>query len=323
MGSNQKYNASADGGAPASDAWWQSVLTEVENLYSQDSETTSNKAPTPLAASEKPAQEMVDWEKAQSLYQQDQVIDLVVTGHNRGGLLVQGQGILGFVPLSHLVKLTRGCADREENPALEAYTGQRLRLKIIECERERGRVVFSERAALSDPGRRNELLESLREGDCLLGRITTITNFGAFVDLGGIEGLIHISELSWGRVCHPHDVVEQDQELEVSVLQIDRERSRVALSLKRLQPNPWDNAHVRYSRGQVTNAVITSVVSFGAFARLDDGLDGLIHISELRNDGQPAKDMKDLLKEGQQVQVCILNIDPQRQRLGLGLHASY
>ena len=162
-------------------------------------------------------------------------------------------------------------------------------------------------------------MNGLKEGDCIIGRITTITDFGAFVELGGIEGLIHISELSWGRVCHPKDVVSPGQEVEVCVVQIDRERSRVALSLKRLLSNPWDTINTRYQPGQVAEAVITNLVSFGAFARLEDGLDGLIHVSELQGNGDNIRP-SEIFSEGQRVKVRILHIDSDRQRLGLSLY---
>jgi small subunit ribosomal protein S1 len=244
-----------------------------------------------------------------------------VTGHNRGGLLVENKDLLGFVPISHLVQISRKCDENKGfQKELDDYHGKTIRLKVIECDPNRGRVVFSERAAQTDTGSRIQLLDDLDEGDCVHGSITTITDFGAFVDLGGIEGLIHISELSWGRVRHPRDVVSEGQQIEVCVIQIDRDRSRVALSLKRMLPNPWDIAETQYQQGQIVEAVITSIVSFGAFARLNSGLDGLIHASELGNNGSEGAKPNDILHEGQHVQVCILHIDSKRQRLGLSLN---
>ena len=327
MVNNNDDKNNMGGPPPVDDSWWMAVLEDVEDSF----------APT-LKPNTKPEQKLekvfipvenaasdsveLDWGWAEQLYGQDQVVDLEVTGYNRGGILVANARLQGFVPVSHLVEISRKCDDENSlQDALEAYMGKSLHLKVIECDPERGRVVFSERAAQTDSGRRIQLLDDLKEGDCIHGYVTTITNFGAFIDLGGIEGLIHISELSWGRVHHPDDIVSEGQQVEVCVIQIDRQRARVALSLKRLLPNPWDTAESSYQQGQVTDAVITSVVSFGAFARLDSGLDGLIHASELGENGNDGVRPDEVLSEGQRVKVRILNIDPNRQRLGLSLQS--
>jgi small subunit ribosomal protein S1 len=161
------------------------------------------------------------------------------------------------------------------------------------------------------------LLDELKVDTCAHGVVTNVTDFGVFVDLGGVEGLIHVSEISWGRVSRPGDVVHVGQEVNAYILQVDKERSRIALSLKRLCNNPWETAVERYYPGQLVTAVVTSVVPYGAFARLEEGLDGLIHITEMELDeGQtPA----DFLEEGQVVKARILHIDPSKQRLGLSL----
>lgn len=304
------------GPPPAPDeTWWEAVLAEDEacNLpYTSRCTVPENDNQT--SSEEPPAS--IDWEKANQLYEQDQVVTLQVTGYNRGGLLVAGDGLQGFVPVSHLIDMP----DDKDAPAswLEDYQDHSITLKVIECDAERGRVVFSERAAQSSPGSRKNLLQSLKIGDCTCGIVTNITDFGVFVDLGGVEGLVHVSEISWGRVHHPEDVVKLGQNVQVHVIQIDRQRARVALSLKRLCPNPWETAHQRYFPGQVTQATVTSLVSFGAFARLDEGLDGLIHISEMNCAGHTRPE--DVLHEGQQVQVRVLHVDAARQRLGLSLH---
>lgn len=322
-------NRIKDGGLPPTDdAWWMGILEDVEGRFEtissiRDTEQKHNK--NALSAIDKEVKtdaRDLDWEQADDLYRKDQVIEMEVTGHNRGGLLVENKDLLGFVPISHLIQISRKCnEDKDSQKELEEYHGKNIRLKVIECDPNRGRVVFSERAAQSDTGSRIQLLDELDEGDCVHGYITTITDFGAFVDLGGIEGLIHISELSWGRVRHPSDVVSEGQPIEVCVIQIDRNRSRVALSLKRLLPNPWETAESQYHQGQIIEAVITTVVSFGAFARLESGLDGLIHVSELGNNGHEGAKPTDILHEGQRVQVYVLHIDSKRQRLGLSLKA--
>jgi small subunit ribosomal protein S1 len=199
--------------------------------------------------------------------------------------------------------------------------GKTLNVKVIECAPEDGRVVFSERAALTQPGKRNELFHTLQIGGEIMGKVTNVTDFGVFVDLGGVEGLIHISELSWGRVSHPNQIVKLGEEIKVQVLEISVERSRVALSLKRLIPNPWEHAGETFAVGNIVPAVITTVLSYGAFARLDAGVEGLIHASEmpLENNHTP----RDILAEGQQVQVRVLQVDPAHQRLGFSMRLNH
>jgi small subunit ribosomal protein S1 len=195
--------------------------------------------------------------------------------------------------------------------------GKLLNVKVIECVPEDGRVVFSERAALAEPGKRAELFHSLKTGARVKGIVTNITDFGVFVDLGGAEGLIHISELSWGRVSHPSQVVRLGEEIDVQVLEISAERCRVALSLKRLVPNPWARGETDFGVDSIQPAVITSVLSYGAFARLEAGVEGLIHASEMPL--EPNQSPRDILAEGQQIQVRVLHIDPTHQRMGLSL----
>lgn len=328
MVNNDQNNEKMGGPPPLNESWWMAILDNVEKRFATkpaSEPVVPAPEPEPVAEPEPQAETPEqNWERARILYENDQVIDLKVTGYNRGGILVEADDLKGFVPVSHLVQISRKCEDQDSlQEALTAYVGKTLPLKVIECAPERGRVVFSERAAQADTGRRIELLEDMNEGDCLHGQVTTITNFGAFVDLGGIEGLVHISELSWGRVHHPGDVVSTGEPVEVTVIQIDREHSRVALSLKRLQPNPWDTIQDQYQSGQVADAIITSVVPFGAFARLDSGVDGLIHASELGTNGNRGVHPEEILSEGQRVQVRILHIDAERQRLGLSLQQIY
>ncbi len=322
----RNYQHIEGGPSPLDESWWAAVLAEEESLgephshRSLSSVKVENKVSAPHPST-RPGS--VDWQQAQRIYELDEAVCMQVVGHNRGGLLVEGTGLQGFVPLSHLVDLTTDCSEEEpENqnyaPMLAAYLGRNLQLKVIECDPERGRVVFSERAALAAPGRRNQLLDSLRQGDCVRGIVTNITDFGVFVDLGGVEGLIHVSELSWGRVRHPSDVASVGVEVQAYVIQVEKERSRVALSLKRLHANPWDTVAARYHIGQEVEAVITSVLLYGAFARLEEGLDGLIHVSEMAPIGEKVNP-RNMLQEGQPVVVRILHIDSMKQRLGLSL----
>jgi small subunit ribosomal protein S1 len=192
-----------------------------------------------------------------------------------------------------------------------------LNVKVIECVPEDGRVVFSERAALAEPGKRSELFHELQAGSEVKGLVTNVTDFGVFVDLGGVEGLIHISELSWGRVSHPNQIVRLGQEINVRVLDISPERCRVALSLKRMITDPWERAAVDFPVNSIHQAVVTSVLSYGAFARIEAGVEGLIHASEMVLDAHQTP--REVLYEGQELQVRILHVDPSHQRMGLSL----
>lgn len=306
-----------DGAPPqVDDGWWESVLTDVESHAEVEAFGILEKNCT---GDEGDAIDNVDWEKARELYKTDQVISLAVTGFNRGGLLVDGDDLKGFVPVSHLLTYEAESDKREREVCLAAYIGRDLPLKVIECDHTRGRVVFSERAAQADSGSRLALLDILKIGSTVHGCVTTVTDFGVFVDLGGIEGLIHISELSWGRVRHPGDLIKVGEQVTASVIQLDRERSRVALSIKRLLDNPWVTAGERYKPGEVYDALVTSTVSYGVFARLMDGLDGLIHVSELADTGF-AEDPRDQFSEGETIKVRILHLDTEHQRLGLSLY---
>ncbi len=328
---------------PLDESWWAAVLAEEEERAPTSSRTAASSSTEGKAAAKSggknqprqitkqsglyPAQKpaSVNWARAQEVYDEDETLCLEVMGHNRGGLLVEGDGLQGFVPLSHLVDLTLDKMDVEDTgqdltPILAGYVGRLLTLKVIECDPERGRIVLSERAALAEPGRRNELLDTLKSGDCVRGMVTNVTDFGVFVDLGGVEGLIHVSELSWGRVRHPSDAATVGQNVEAYVITVEKERSRVALSLKRLRPNPWDTAEVRYRPGQVIEAIVTSVVPYGAFARLEEGLDGLIHVSEMSLGGEKINPL-DVVREGEHVMVRVLQVDAARQRLGLSLYS--
>ena len=313
------------------DSWWSTLLAEEER-YTASGNTprpqSSNRTPGPERVSPKDKKSggprsaktggKVNWDHAQTLYERDEMVCLRVTGTNRGGLLVTGADVHGFVPISHLVEIPVDVPVVEREKLMSAYVGKSLPLKIIECDPQRGRLIFSQRAAQVGDGRRNLLLDQLQDGVRTRGVVTNITDFGAFVDLGGVEGLIHISELSWGRVQHPEETIHVGDEVETIVLSLDKDNCRVALSLKRLFPNPWETAEERYFPGLVVDATITSVVPFGAFARVEQGLDGLIHASGMQldmEDGKPA----DLLCEGQKVRVRVLHVDAKRQRMGLSL----
>jgi small subunit ribosomal protein S1 len=264
------------------------------------------------------ARTMEDWRKAERLFEEGGVHEGTVAGYNKGGLLVYFGQIRGFVPASQLSGLSRRSSHEDRMGTLSKMEGQPLLLKVIEVDRQRRRLIFSERAASREwrEKRKDELLNELQEGDIRPGTVRNLCEFGAFVDLGGADGLIHISELSWRRVKHAREVLRVGADVEVYVLRVDRERKRIGLSLKRLQPDPWHVAEESYEVGQVVKGVVTNIVDFGAFARIEDGIEGLIHVSEL-SDGDFAP--RDLVREGEQLYVKILSIDANRQRMGLSL----
>lgn len=299
--------------------WWESVLADevkyVPYHQSIDRAHTLSAESGHDHAELKGAQ--IDWDLVRQEYKSDRIIEINVVGHNRGGLLVEGGGFSGFIPCSHLIDLAGKEFEDDRDLNLEEYVGKSLNVKIIECKPDEERIVFSERAALSEPGKRVELFDTLEVGSQVTGTVTNITDFGVFVDLGGVEGLIHISELSWGRVSHPKQIVQLGDEVQVQVLEVSAERCRVALSRKRLLPNPWENAATEFPEGREVTATIVNVLSYGAFANLDFGVEGLIHATEMPlEDGQSPRD---ILSEGQQVQLRVLHVDAQRQRLGFSM----
>ncbi len=291
------------------EGWWASVLAEEEKRLSP-------KKPSP-AAGVSQKNTSPDWDYAMRLYRQDEIVLLDVVSYNRGGLLVEGDRVSGFIPCSHLIDLSPQADESHREDCFAAYVGQRLKLKIIECVPEEGRIVFSERAARAEPGKRPQILDSLQPGQRVRGEVTNVTDFGVFVDLGGVEGLIHISELSWGRVIHPGHILQIGQQVEALVMDVSAERCRIALSLKRLCPNPWETVETRYPLNSVTSATVTDIVPFGFFARLEDGLEGLVHTSEIP---LPAgKSLEEFISPGQAVQVRVIQLDASRQRLGLSM----
>jgi len=258
-----------------------------------------------------------DWDIATATREKDAVVELLVSGYNRGGLLVTWNTLRGFVPASQLNDFPVDIDEQQRREMLTKRVGEHLNLRIIELDVSKNRLILSERAAMVQPGQRNQLLETLKAGTICEAVVTNLCDFGAFADLGGIEGLIHISELSWGRVGHPRDVLSSGQHIKVYIMNVDPQAERIALSLKRLQPDPWQSVEQRYEVGQTIEAMITNVVDFGAFACIEEGLEGLIHISELA-EGQFLHP-RNVVKEGQRVKVNVLNIDGKARRLGLSL----
>jgi len=260
-----------------------------------------------------------DWEEAARLSGEGGIVQGQVIGYNKGGLLVQFNRIRGFVPASQVAQLHGRTAAEERQQALQRMVGQTIPLKVIEVDRERNRLVLSERSATQEwrKAQKQRLLTELQPGDVLSGRVNQLTNFGAFIDLGGADGLAHISELSWQRVNHPREVLSPGQEVKVMVVEIDPERERIGLSIRRMQANPWETIDQRYSLGQLVSGPVTNVAPFGAFVQIEEAVEGLIHASEL--DADPQAQPRDLLQPGQTITAKIISLDKQRQRMGLSL----
>ena len=259
------------------------------------------------------------WRIAQEQYERGDLLEAEVIDYNKGGLIVNLDGIRGFVPISQILNLKReDTADSAEtNSKLQSMVGRTLQLKIIEINRNRNRLILSERLAVQEwrTKRREELLNELQVNEIRKGVVSNLANFGAFVDLGGADGLVHISQLAWSRVNHPGEVLHVGQEVEVQVLGVDKEKKKIALSIKRAEVDPWTTVDQRYQVGQLVKGVVTKIAPFGAFARIEDGVEGLIHLSELL----PGQDPKITLHESQELTLRILRIDSERRRLGLSL----
>lgn len=256
--------------------------------------------------------EQKDWKRAERFFTSGETVDLEAVDINRGGLVVEFGNINGFVPNSHLPDL-QNVRNRERVKArkMEAI-GSHLRLKVIEVDRDRNRLILSAKAARKEIRRRK--LQKLEPGDIMKGRVVNIANYGAFVDLNGITGLIHISELSWHHVKHPSEVVDLEDEIEVMIKNVDFERERVSLSHKALLPNPWDSIEEKYSSGDLVEGVVTAIKGYGAFVKLPVGVEGLIHMSQM--EGTP----EDLLTIGEKVLVRIIAIESNRERINLSLN---
>jgi small subunit ribosomal protein S1 len=265
------------------------------------------------------AQQERDWRDAEALLESGEVFESAVIGYNRGGVICRVGKVRGFIPASQLVTKGDAKGDANEETRYASLVGKSLWLKVVELDRKRNRLILSERLAQRERrrSRKDELLSELKKGDVRKGRISSLAKFGAFVDLGGADGLIHLSELSWSRVNHPSEVIQVGDEVQVYVLNVDRDRKRIGLSLRRLEPEPWSVVHDRYAVGQVVEGIITKLASFGAFARVDGTLEGLIHISELAN--HRVTHPREVVKEGDVLNLRIIRIDPARRRMGLSL----
>ena len=271
------------------------------------------------------------WRDLQKYMEADETIEGKIIGFNRGGCILEVANVQGFVPMSQLVTISHDnfnqssedAGDTEDSSAGSEFVGSPLTVKVLEVNRSRNRAIFSERSAMREQreAQKAALIEELHEGEIRKGKVTGISNFGAFVDLGGADGLIHISELSWGMVNSPEEIVNVGQELDVYVLRVDRDTMKIDLSLLRMQPEPWDTIYDRYQVGDVVSATVTKLADFGAFARLEDSIEGLIHVTELTN--AVVTHPREVVSEGDAIKVKILRIEMERKRLGLSLKQAY
>jgi len=265
------------------------------------------------------------WRAMQELFEAGTIIDAPVIDHNKGGLIVDC-GIRGFVPISQIVDFPRRPQNEQPRDAaqeiaekLQPYIGRKLRLKILEVNRKANRLILSEKVALYEERRekRDELFSSLQVGQKVTGNVRSIAPFGIFIDLGGIDGLVHKSELSWNKVNNPESGYKVGDEVEAEVIDINHERGRISLSIRRLQPDPWESTVADFKVGDVIDGTVTKLVNFGAFVRVREGLEGLIHISELSH--QRVAHPGDVVHEGQVLKLKIISLDSERHRLGLSL----
>jgi small subunit ribosomal protein S1 len=265
------------------------------------------------------ARQSVDWSRAESLLQEDEAWVGEVADSNRGGLIMLFGNLRGFIPASHVVDLPRGLNEDERKTYLARLIGRQLKVKVIEVDRKRRRLVFSQRDA--ERGRREErketLLEELAEGEVRKGVVSGLRDFGAFVDLGGADGLIHISELAWHRVKHPNDILSIGEDVEVYILRLDNEGKRIGLSLKRLQPNPWTLVDEMYHVGQLVEGVVSRTAPFGAFISMEPGIEALLHVSQISEENIEYASC--VFTEGQNLLMRVISIEAEKQRLGLSL----
>jgi small subunit ribosomal protein S1 len=265
------------------------------------------------------ARQEQDWVDAQKLQESGEVWEGEVRGYNRGGLIVPFGKIRGFVPASHVTGIRRRMGQASLQARLAEIVGETLPLKVLEVNRPKRRLIFSERTARRQwrALQREKLLNDLQEGDHVHGTVSNICDFGAFVDIGGTDGLVHISELSWRRTSHPGEVVSVGDEVDAYVLRVDRERKRIGLSLRLMEPDPWESVDEKYGIGQLVTGLVTKLTDFGAFAALDDGIEGLIHISELAE--VPPRHPSEVVTAGTTVPLIVVKIDSRRRRMGLSL----
>ncbi|MGM0471179.1 MAG: bifunctional 4-hydroxy-3-methylbut-2-enyl diphosphate reductase/30S ribosomal protein S1 [Bacillota bacterium] len=296
--SNQQFDAPEDVVAEGDEV-------SVEVLNPADDEGN-------VILSKKRQDEEAAWQRVEELHENDEIIEAEVTKEVKGGLVVD-VGLRGFIPASHVAV--------EYVEDLSQYIGETLQLKIIEVERDNNNVVLSRKEVLQEElaEKKEEIFASLEEGEVIEGTVTKLVDFGAFIDIGGVEGLLHISEMSWGRIDHPSDVLEEGEETEVKVLSVNPEEERISLGLKQILPDPWEEFLDKYDEGDVVSGEITKTVDFGAFMEVEPGVEGLIHISQLSH--RHVANTEEEVVAGDEVEAKIINIEPDERKVGLSLKA--
>jgi small subunit ribosomal protein S1 len=269
------------------------------------------------------ARALKDWDAARTQMEAGELYTGRVVAANKGGLLVPYGELRGFVPASHVLDLPRGLDDDARADYLSRYVGQELALKIIEVNPQRRRLVLSQRDAQreSRDAAKDRLLVDLSVGDTVRGRVSSLRDFGAFIDIGGADGLVHLSELSWRRIRHPNEILSVGMEVDAYVLQLDRDGRRIGLSLKRLERNPWAEIEAKYAIGQIVEGNVSRVVSFGAFVELEDGIEALLHLTQMGD--PPPQTPEALFKIGDHLTAEIITLEPDRQRMGLSIKGGH
>ncbi len=266
------------------------------------------------------AREEMSWKDADSLLDSKGNFHSKIVGYNKGGLIVPVGGLRGFVPASQ-VSLSRRVAMTGDTPEQRwsKMIGEEIDVCVIEVDRERRRLILSERQASSETREsiKERVIDELTEGEIRTGRVTSLAEFGAFVNISGADGLVHLSEISWDRIQHPSEVLKVGQEVKVKVISIDRDKKRIGLSIRQLLEDPWSHKAAQYQVGQLIEGTITRLTKFGAFARIEDDIEGLIHISEIHD--KRIEHPKEVLKEGDVVTLRVIKVDPENHRIGLSL----
>jgi small subunit ribosomal protein S1 len=265
------------------------------------------------------AREETDWLDAEKMKASGTAYEAKVIGYNKGGLIVPIGMLRGFVPASQVSVMRRAEGDETPDMRWSKMVGEPIKVVVIEVDRVRHRLILSERSALQETREtiKDRLLDELQEGVIKTGRVTSLADFGAFVNIDGADGLVHLSEISWERIDHPSEVLKVGQEVKVKVIAVDQERKRIGLSIRQLLPDPWVVKVSNLKEGQLVEGTITHLTKFGAFARLDEDLEGLIHISELSD--QRINHPKEVVKEGDVVTLRVIKVDVERRRIGLSL----
>lgn len=256
-----------------------------------------------------------DWDRVEQYKVDDTVSELEIVGYNKGGVLVQFGRLEGFIPNSHITEIRRGVSREDRDQTKANMIGQKLECKVLEVDQKQSRLLFSERDAKQE--RRDQRLQELEPGQVLTGKIVNIVDFGAFVDLGGVDGLIHISELDWERIDRPSEVVDLGEEVEVEVIDVDAERERVSLSRKARLPSPWQMVQEKYNPGDLVEGKVTNVRDFGAFVEIPEGVVGLVHVSEIGFGG--SGNPKEVVKRGDTVLCRVMDIEPDKERMSLSM----